>query len=68
MRIGLKSGVMIGRATEWKTGVKTSLGPIQRHTPVNGTMMKLPIWCAGSNPNPNQKNNERVKIMIDGGS
>ena len=45
MRIGLKSGVMTGRATGGKTDLKTCLDTIQRNTPVNGTMMRVPIWC-----------------------
>ena len=48
MRIGLKSGVMIGRASGWKTGMETGLGPFQKNTRVNGTMMRVPIGCAES--------------------
>ena len=47
-RIGLKIGVMTGSATGWKIGPKTGLGTIQRSTRVNGTMVRIPIWCVES--------------------
>ena len=62
---------MVGRATGRKTGMMTGLGPLQKNSGVNGTMMRfLSGVCgvAGSNPNPQQQNNEKVKVMIGSGS
>ena len=46
MKIGMKSGVMTG--SDWKIDMKNGLGTIQRSTRVDGTMMRVPIWCAES--------------------
>ena len=66
LRIGLKSGVMIGRATDGRLARRLVLAQ-QRNTRVNGTMMVCGV-AAGSSPNLKQQSNENVKLMIDCGS
>ena len=53
---------MSGRATGWKTGVKTFTS--EWHDDEDSYLV---CGVAGSNPNLKPKNNEKVKLMIDSG-
>ena len=65
------NGGTIRRVTGRKIGKMTGTGTIRRIVRVNGTIMRVPIWCggvAGSNPSLNQQSKDKVKLMIDSGS
>ena len=51
------NGGMIWKVIGWWTGKMTGTGTIRKIVRVNGTTMKVPIWCevAGSSPSLNQQ-------------
>ena len=69
-RTGLTNGGTIGKVIGWRTGKMTGTCTVRKIVRVNGTIMKVPIWCgvAGSSPSLNQQSKDKVKLMIDSGS
>ena len=44
------NGGTIRRVTGWKIGKMTGTGTIRKSVRVNGTTMKVPIWCVELQP------------------